>query len=56
MKKLSQNQALELALNTLQKNGATKENALPLAFGIIDAETKELKVMAFIISQFIAYI
>ena len=37
MKKLSQNQALELALNTLQKNGATKENALPLALGIIDA-------------------
>ena len=25
MKKLSQNQALELALNTLQKNGALKE-------------------------------
>ena len=36
MKKLSQNQALELALDTLQKNGATKENALPLARGIID--------------------
>ena len=38
MKKLSQKESLELAVNTLQKNGALKENALPLALGIIDAE------------------
>ena len=37
MKQLSQNQALELAVNTLQNNGALKENALPLSLGIIDA-------------------
>ena len=37
MKNLSQKEALELAVNTLQKNGAKKENALPLALGIIDA-------------------
>jgi len=47
MKKLSQNQALDLALNTLQKNGATKENALPLAFGIIDAENQGIKSHGF---------
>jgi len=47
MKKLSQNQALELALNTLQKNGATKENALPLALGIIDAENQGIKSHGF---------
>ena len=47
MKKLSQNQALELALNTLQKNGATKENALALAFGIIDAENQGIKSHGF---------
>ena len=58
MKKLSQKEALELAVNTLQKNGALKENALPLALGIIDAENQgiEEKAMVFIISQFIVYI
>ena len=43
MKKLSQKEALELAVNTLQKNGALKENALPLALGIIDAENQGIK-------------
>ena len=38
MKKLSQKESLELAASTLQKNGASRENALPLALGIIDAE------------------
>ena len=47
MKKLSQNQALELAFNTLQKNGASKENALPLAIGIIDAENQGIKSHGF---------
>ena len=47
MKKLSQNQALELALNTLQKNGALKENALPLALGVIDAENQGIKSHGF---------
>jgi len=47
MKKLSQNQALELALDTLQKNGATKENAIPLALGIIDAENQGIKSHGF---------
>ena len=47
MKKLSQNQALELAFNTLQKNGASKENALPLALGIIDAENQGIKSHGF---------
>ena len=47
MKKLSQKEALDLALNTLLKNGATKENALPLAFGIIDAENQGIKSHGF---------
>jgi len=47
MKKLSQKQALELAFNTLQKNGALKENALPLAYGIIDAENQGIKSHGF---------
>ena len=32
MPNLSQKEALELAINTLQKNSATKENALPFSF------------------------
>jgi len=47
MKKLSQKEALDLALNTMQKNGATKENALPLALGIIDAENQGIKSHGF---------
>jgi len=47
MKKLSQKEALELAINTLQKNGALKENALPLALGIIDAENQGIKSHGF---------
>ena len=47
MKQLSQNQALELAVNTLQNNGALKENALPLALGIIDAENQGIKSHGF---------
>ena len=47
MKKLSQKQALELASNTLEKNGALKENALPLAYGIVDAENQGIKSHGF---------
>ena len=47
MKKLSQKDALELAVNTLQKNGALKENALPLALGIVDAENLGIKSHGF---------
>ena len=47
MKKLSQNEALELAVKTLQKNSALKENALPLALGIIDAENQGIKSHGF---------
>ena len=47
MKQLSQNQALELAVDTLKKNGALKENALPLALGIIDAENQGIKSHGF---------
>jgi len=47
MKKLSQKESLELAANTLQKNGALKENALPLALGIIDAENQGIKSHGF---------
>ena len=47
IRKLSQNEALELAVNTLQKNGALKENALPLALGIIDAENQGIKSHGF---------
>ena len=47
MKKLSQKEALELAVSTLQKNGALKENALPLALGIIDAENQGIKSHGF---------
>ena len=43
MKNLSQKKALELAFDTLKKNGASKENALPLAYGIIDAENQGIK-------------
>jgi len=47
MKKLSQKKALELAVSTLQKNGALKENALPLALGVIDAENQGIKSHGF---------
>ena len=47
MPNLSQKEALELAINTLQKNSATKENALPLALGIIDAENQGIKSHGF---------
>ena len=47
MKKLSQKESLQLAVNTLQKNGALKENALPLALGIIDAENQGIKSHGF---------
>ncbi len=47
MQNLSQKEALELAINTLQKNGAKKENALPLALGIIDAENQGIKSHGF---------
>jgi len=47
MPNLSQKEALELAINTLQKNNATKENALPLALGIIDAENQGIKSHGF---------
>ena len=47
MKKLSQKEALDLAVNILQKNGALKENALPLALGIIDAENQGIKSHGF---------
>ena len=47
IRKLSQKEALELAVNTLQKNGALKENALPLALGIIDAENQGIKSHGF---------
>ena len=47
MKKLSQKESLELAVNTLQKNGASKKNALPLALGIIDAENQGIKSHGF---------
>ena len=47
MKKLSQKESLELAVSTLQKNGALKENALPLALGIIDAENQGIKSHGF---------
>ena len=44
MKKLSQKKALELAVSTLQKNGALKENALPLAFGPDGKNTTDASV------------
>ena len=47
MPNLSQKKALELAVNTLQKNSATKENALPLALGIINAENQRIKSQGF---------
>ena len=47
MKNLSQKKAYELAVSTLQKYGATKENALPLALGIIDAENQGIKSHGF---------
>jgi len=47
MPNLSQKEALELAISTLQKNSATKENALPLALGIIDAENQGIKSHGF---------
>ena len=47
MAELSQKDALELAINTLQTNGASKENALPLALGIIDAENQGIKSHGF---------
>jgi len=47
MPNLSQKEALELAVSTLQKNSATKENALPLALGIIDAENQGIKSHGF---------
>jgi len=47
MPELSQKEALDLAIKTLQKNGATKENALPLALGIINAENQGIKSHGF---------
>ena len=47
MKKLSQKESLNLAVSTLQKNGALRENALPLAHGIIDAENQGIKSHGF---------
>jgi len=43
----NQNQALELAIEKLIKSGASKENALPLARGIIDAENQGIKSHGF---------
>ena len=47
MRKISQKEALELAINTLRNNGASKENALPLALGIVDAENQGIKSHGF---------
>jgi len=47
MKRLSQKKALELAFDTLKNSGASKENALPLAYGIIDAENQGIKSHGF---------
>ena len=44
---LNQDQALQLACEKLMKSGATKENALPLAKGIIDAENQGIKSHGF---------
>ena len=44
---LSQDQALDLALKTLTSSGATEENALPLAKGIIQAELDGIKSHGF---------
>ena len=38
MKKLSQKESLNLALNTLQKNGALKENAPDEMIAVIEDE------------------
>ena len=43
----NQDQALQLACEKLMKSGATKENALPLARGIIDAENQGIKSHGF---------
>ena len=43
----NQDQALQLACEKLMKSGATKENALPLAKGIIDAENQGIKSHGF---------
>ncbi|MAV82864.1 MAG: sulfolactate dehydrogenase [Pelagibacteraceae bacterium] len=44
---LSQENALNLAIEKLQKSGATTENAIPLAKGIIDAENQGIKSHGF---------
>lgn len=44
---LSQDQALDLAIKTLTSSGATEENALPLAKGIIQAELDGIKSHGF---------
>ncbi len=44
---LSQENALNLASEKLQKSGATTENAIPLAKGIIDAENQGIKSHGF---------
>ena len=44
---LSQDQALELALKTLTSSGATEENAMPLAKGIIQVEIDGIKSHGF---------
>ena len=44
---LSQDQALELAFKTLTSSGATEENAMPLAKGIIQAEIDGIKSHGF---------
>jgi len=46
-KVLSQKEALQLATSTLQSSGASKENAEPLAQGIIDAENQGIKSHGF---------
>ena len=47
MKKLSQQQALKLAVDTLMASGASQENAMPLALGIVDAENQGIKSHCF---------
>ena len=46
-KVLTQKEALRLAITTLQNSGASKENAEPLAHGIIDAENQGIKSHGF---------
>ena len=44
---LSRDQALDLAIKTLVASGATEENAMPLANGIIQAEIDGIKSHGF---------